>query len=77
MNMAIEKSEFKPQYFDRKDSANNPTAKTIRDLRRLKDLIEQYDSKGLNTYESNEKQTLIERYHMEHYEAYNLEFVKE
>lgn len=69
----IDRHEIKAQYYNHQNSP----AKIIRDLRRLRDLVKQSKRNGLNTFESNEKQELIDRYDMEHYEAYQLQFLKD
>jgi len=69
----IERSEFEPKYLINSD---NTPAKTIRDLRRLRDLINQSKGKGLNSIESNEKKSLIDEYGMNHAEAFQLQFVE-
>lgn len=68
----VERHEIKAQYYNHP----NPPAKILRDLRRLRDLVEKSKRDGLNTYESNEKTELVQEYNLEHYEAFKLQFLK-
>lgn len=70
----VERHDIKPQYYNK--NKNSP-ARVIRDLHRLRDLVNQYKHPGLNTIQSNEKQELIEEYGLEHHEAFNLQFLKD
>ena len=50
----------------KRDQGHMMKAEFDRDMSRLKDLRSKYDNPGLNTYESNEVEELLEKYEIDY-----------
>jgi hypothetical protein len=70
---------YKPEIYENSQVVHKPTglAEFLRDMRRLEDLLSQYNFPGLNTFEDNEAKKLREKYNLSHREWYQGEFRRE
>lgn len=55
-----------PEIHAKREQGHMMKAEFNRDMRRLLDLRNQYDSRGMNTYESNEVKELLGKYDIDY-----------